>query len=226
MCNKTLKNLQAPSVTIRRKTVRTTVAMAIVLVTSLVSQLSLKAAIEVTPTLAGGGSYSVGDPITVNIVVSGLTEHVYSTQFRIAWDESVLTFVPASSTPGAGFDFYFFTQDPDAPSSAMRASLTSSAGSSASTLCTLRFTAGPALGTTTLSFIDDTTPPDTFTQEMELKDSGFVYYPDILWNSSASITVPEPINVALGLFAGAFVSLKSWRWWGRRQTLRRSSSCQ
>jgi len=161
-----------------------------------------------TATVSPGGNVSV--PITVSSSVTPPSTFWGNAGFYLVWNDTVLT-LQATPVDLTGTPLPITTANFNNPNSGeLRFSWFSGTGvevANGSTLFTVQFTANGAPGSSTaLSF--------TMLNQIGLTDSSgnnLVFTTPAGVNGQIDV-VPEPVNVALGLFAIVFLGAASARW--------------
>lgn len=174
---------------------------------------SLRGAVMFT---AGTESVASGGDVSVPISVSGFTA-VSAFQFTLSWDPGVLTLNP--TTPVTVSAFLAGGTSTTGTPEAGKLTFIWDTGTQATiaddnTIFSVEFSALGGVGTSTdLSFIDiPTARLVTFVDTSEETP--------VTFDGSISV-VPEPVNYALGLFAGILSGTAGVRWLNRRRMIGR-----
>jgi hypothetical protein len=161
---------------------------------------------------AGSGTVVAGGNVSVPITVSGFTD-VTSFQFSLQWNEDVIEYSSVGS-----YGLTSMSSGSFGTSYVTSGALTVSWNYDATTvddgwtLFAVTFTAIGGIGTRSdVSFTNFPTP-------REVTVNYGVVDPD--WIDGGVTVVPEPVNVALGVFGGLLVSAMTLRWIGRKRLAR------
>jgi len=157
-------------------------------------------------------SVIAGDPFNLPVTISGFND-VSGAQFSLAWDAGVIQYV--SVTPNSGMGSFFTFNETQAVTGGQLGFLWEPASAGPETyadgtpIFSIQFTTVGAAGAqSAISFTDDPTARHV---SVNLQDPNVF---DFSGSDPGNISVvPEPVNLALAVFACAFIATLAVRRW-------------
>jgi len=160
--------------------------------------------------IAGDETVGLSSPVAVPITVNGFTD-VTTVQFTLEWDSAVIQYLSVGNFVLPGMTASSFGtgeaaagtltvswDDPDILGETL---------SSGAKIFDINYISAGSAGLTDVSFTGSVVPLEVTTR---VGDDFIVQ--DFVGSPGSVNVVPEPINIALGVFAGLFVGATTLRW--------------